>query len=58
MRTILTLSTLLLSLFLTNLHSQDLFVKSDLQGLKLKMGETFEPETYAENLKGERLSCP
>ena len=58
MRTILTLSTLLLSFSLTNLHAQDLFVKSDLQGLKLKIGETFEPETYAENLKGERLSCP
>ena len=43
MRTILTLSILLLSFSLTNLHAQDLFVKSDLQGLKLKIGETFEP---------------
>ncbi len=58
MRTILITSILLLSFPITNLYSQDLFVKSDLQGLKLKIGETFEPETYAENLKGERLSCP
>tara|TARA_B100000575_G_scaffold146900_1_gene117252 strand:+ start:12715 stop:14730 length:2016 start_codon:yes stop_codon:yes gene_type:complete len=58
MRTIKFLSILLFTVSSANINAQDLFVKSDLEGLKLNIGETFEPETYAETINGERVSCP
>ena len=40
----------LLAFTSTNLIAQDLFIKSDLEGLTMRLGDSFEPETYVENL--------
>ena len=48
----------LLAFTSTNLIAQDLFIKSDLEGLTMRLGDSFEPETYVENLNGEQFSCP
>ena len=37
--------------------SQELVVKSNLEGLTMSVGETFKPTSFAENLKGEKTLC-
>ena len=51
----LIISTLLLTT--TSIFAQELVVKSNLDGLTMKVGETFKPTSYAEDLKGERTMC-
>ena len=50
----LTLTTVfsLLIFSFSNLTAQELFLKSDLEGLTMTLGQTFEPSTYVENLEG------
>ena len=55
--TLTTLFSLLIFSF-SNLTAQELVLKSDLEGLTMTLGQTFEPSTYVENLEGEKLSCP
>lgn len=40
-----------------NLNSQELIVMSNLEGLNMKVGETFAPTSYAETLNGEKTLC-
>ena len=46
----LIISALLLSS--ATVLSQELVVKSNLEGLTMSVGETFKPTSFAENLKG------
>ena len=39
------------------LNGQELIVKSNLENLKMKVGETFKPTSFAENLQGEKTIC-
>jgi len=39
------------------MFSQELVVKSNLEGLTMSVGETFKPTSFAENLKGEKIMC-
>lgn len=55
--TLTTLFSLLIFSF-SNLTAQELVLKSDLEGLTMTLGQTFEPSTYVENLEGDKLSCP
>ena len=41
----------------SNIFSQELVVKSNLEGLTMSVGETFKPTSFAENLKGEKTMC-
>ena len=50
----LIVSALLLSS--STMFSQELVVKSNLEGLTMSVGETFKPTSFAENLKGEKKS--
>ena len=49
--------SLLALLMTSNLFSQDLIVKSNLEGLTMKVGETFKPTSFAETLNGEKSFC-
>ena len=51
----LIVSALLLSS--STMFSQELVVKSNLEGLTMSVGETFKPTSFAENLKGEKTMC-
>ena len=51
----LIVSALLLSS--ATMLSQELVVKSNLEGLTMSVGETFKPTSFAENLKGEKTMC-
>jgi hypothetical protein len=51
----LIVSALLLSS--STMFSQELVVKSNLEGLTMSVGETFKPTSFAENLKGEKTIC-
>ncbi|MDC3219294.1 hypothetical protein OAT98_01760, partial [Flavobacteriaceae bacterium] len=51
----LIISALLLSS--ATVLSQELVVKSNLEGLTMSVGETFKPTSFAENLKGEKTMC-
>ena len=39
------------------LNAQELIVKSNLENLKMRVGETFKPTSFAESLQGEKTMC-
>ena len=51
----LIISALLLTT--TSLYSQELIVKSNLENLTMRVGETFKPTSFAEDLQGEKTMC-
>ena len=51
----LIISALLLTT--TSLYSQELIVKSNLENLTMRVGETFKPTSFAEDLQGEQTMC-
>ena len=54
-----TFNLIVLALLLSSatMLSQELVVKSNLEGLTMSVGETFKPTSFAENLKGEKTIC-
>ena len=38
--------------------SQEMILKSNLEGLTIDVGEVFEPSTYVENESGDVVACP
>ena len=54
---LLNLIILTLLLTTTSLYSQELIVKSNLENLTMRVGETFKPTSFAEDLQGEQTMC-
>ena len=50
------LNLIISALLLTtaSLYSQELIVKSNLENLTMRIGETFKPTSFAEDLQGEQ----
>ena len=51
----LIISALLLTT--TSMYSQELIVKSNLENLTMRVGETFKPTSFAEDLQGQKTLC-
>ena len=53
-------NTLLLIILITSsaMFSQEMFLRSNLEGLTIDVGEVFEPSTYVEYENGEITTCP
>ena len=53
-------NTLLLFILIISsaVFSQEMFLKSNLEGLTIDVGEVFEPSTYVENENGDITTCP
>ena len=56
-KTLLNLIISALILTTTSMYSQELIVKSNLENLTMRVGETFKPTSFAEDLEGQKTMC-